>query len=169
MGAVFTTLLEQLSAWSPAEGAAVVFAILYLLLAIRENIWCWFCAGVSTALYIWLFAGAKLYMESLLNVFYFGMAAYGWYDEFGYGLEETTHACERCFIYCPLPTYSLRRPAPKASQDTNELQNAASELCRSLAYLHLPGPVECCCNVSPRCQPHDFWRLVNNDECVVGC
>jgi nicotinamide mononucleotide transporter len=77
--AVFSTLADQLTAWSPAEGAAVVFAILYLLLAIRENIWCWFCAGVSTAIYIWLFTDAKLYMESLLNVFYFGMAIYGWY------------------------------------------------------------------------------------------
>lgn len=65
-------------AWSPAEAVAVLFAILYLLLAIRENIWCWFCAGVSTALYVWLFFDAKLYMESLLNVFYFGMAIYGW-------------------------------------------------------------------------------------------
>jgi len=56
----------------------VVFAILYLLLAIRESIWCWLCAGVSTAIYVWLFITAKLYMESLLNVFYFGMAVYGW-------------------------------------------------------------------------------------------
>ncbi len=69
---------EQLAAWSPAEATAVVFAILYLLLAIRESIWCWLCAGVSTAIYVWLFIAAKLYMESLLNVFYFGMAIYGW-------------------------------------------------------------------------------------------
>jgi nicotinamide mononucleotide transporter len=54
-------------------------AIGYLLLAIRENIWCWFCAGVSTALYIWVFFGARLYMESALNAFYFVMAVYGWY------------------------------------------------------------------------------------------
>lgn len=69
----------QLQAWTPAEAIAVVFAILYLLLAIRENIWCWLCAGISTAIYIWLFAMAKLYMESLLNVFYLGMAIYGWF------------------------------------------------------------------------------------------
>ena len=54
-------------------------AIGYLLLAIRENIWCWFCAGVSTAIYVWLFAEARLYMESALNVFYFAMAIYGWH------------------------------------------------------------------------------------------
>jgi nicotinamide mononucleotide transporter len=73
------TLLDQLAAWSLPEAIAVAFAILYLLLAIRQNIWCWFCAGISTALYVWLFIEAKLYMESLLNVFYFGMAVYGWY------------------------------------------------------------------------------------------
>ena len=60
------------------ETLAVVMAVLYLLLAIRENIWCWVCAGVSTAIYVYLFMVADLYMESALNVFYFAMAAYGW-------------------------------------------------------------------------------------------
>ena len=78
MGSLFDTLASQLGAWSPLEGTAVVFAVLYLLLAIRENIWCWYCAGISTAIYVYLFADARLYMESLLNVFYFAMAIYGW-------------------------------------------------------------------------------------------
>lgn len=78
MSALQAKLLEQVAAWSVAEIAAAGFAVLYLLLAIREHIWCWYCAAVSTALYAWLFVDAKLYMESLLNVFYFGMAAYGW-------------------------------------------------------------------------------------------
>ena len=72
-------ILAELAAWSPAEAIAVIFAVLYLLLAIRENIWCWFCAGISTAVYVWLFFEARLYMESALNVFYFGMAIYGWW------------------------------------------------------------------------------------------
>ena len=71
-------LLAQLFEWSPLEVAAVVAAILYLLLAIRENIWCWLFAGVSTAIYVYLFSTARLYMESVLNVFYFAMAIYGW-------------------------------------------------------------------------------------------
>ena len=74
-----SSLLSQLAAWSAAEAIAVFFAVCYLLLAIRQNIWCWFCAAVSTAIYVWLFLSAKLYMESLLNCFYFGMAIYGWY------------------------------------------------------------------------------------------
>jgi nicotinamide mononucleotide transporter len=68
----------QFVAWSPLEIVAVICAVLYLLLAIRENIWCWLFAGISTAIYVWLFFVARLYMESLLNVFYFGMAVYGW-------------------------------------------------------------------------------------------
>lgn len=72
-------LSAELRALSPAEIVAVLSAIAYLLLAIRRNIWCWFFAAVSTAIYIGLFIRANLYMESLLNVFYFGMALYGWY------------------------------------------------------------------------------------------
>jgi nicotinamide mononucleotide transporter len=60
------------------ELAAVILALAYLLLAIRQNIWCWFCAAISTAIYVILFIQARLYMESALNVFYFGMAIYGW-------------------------------------------------------------------------------------------
>lgn len=60
------------------EVVAVVMAIAYLLLAIRESIWCWVCAGISTAIYVWLFIDARLYMESALNGFYFAMAVYGW-------------------------------------------------------------------------------------------
>ena len=75
-------LLAQLLDWSPLEMAGVVAAILYLLLAIRESIWCWLFAGISTAIYVYLFITARLYMESALNVFYFVMAIYGfmvWY------------------------------------------------------------------------------------------
>ena len=67
---------------TPVESVAVVMAVGYLLLAIRENIWCWLFAGISTAIYVYLFVVARLYMESALNVFYFGMAIYGfsvWY------------------------------------------------------------------------------------------
>jgi nicotinamide mononucleotide transporter len=71
-------LLEQALAFTPLEFIAVLLAIGYLLLAIRQNIWCWVCAGASTAIYIYLFANARLYMESALNVFYLVMAIYGW-------------------------------------------------------------------------------------------
>ncbi len=65
----------------------MIAAIAYLLLAIRQNIWCWLFAGISTAIYVWLFIEARLYMESVLNSFYFVLAIYGWYSWY-YGRSE---------------------------------------------------------------------------------
>lgn len=71
-------LLAQAQAYSALESFAVVLAVLYLLLVIKQNIWCWLCAGISTAIFAYLFFDVALYMEAALNVFYFGMAIYGW-------------------------------------------------------------------------------------------
>lgn len=56
----------------------MILALAYLLLVIRQNIWCWLCAGVSSAIYVWLFMAAKLLMLSMLSIFYIAMAVYGW-------------------------------------------------------------------------------------------
>lgn len=60
------------------ETLAVVAAVVYLVLAIRQNIWCWAAALLSTGIYLYVFFEARLYMESALQVFYIGMAIYGW-------------------------------------------------------------------------------------------
>ncbi len=60
------------------EMVAVALAILYLVLAMRQNIWCWAAAFVSTGIYLFLFFDVTLYMESGLQVFYLAMAVYGW-------------------------------------------------------------------------------------------
>lgn len=69
----------QIAATRPLEWLAVVCAILYLLLAIRESLWCWLFAAISSTTYIYLMFAAQLYMESLLNVYYLAMAGYGWF------------------------------------------------------------------------------------------
>jgi nicotinamide mononucleotide transporter len=60
------------------ESVAVVLAVVYLVLAVRQNIWCWPAALVSVALSLVLFWDARLLMESALQVFYFAMGVYGW-------------------------------------------------------------------------------------------
>ena len=67
----------SVSAW---EVAAVLLALIYLVLAIRENIACWLAAILSTSIYIVLMYQAGLYMESALQLFYIAMAVYGWYN-----------------------------------------------------------------------------------------
>ncbi|MBN8430735.1 nicotinamide mononucleotide transporter [Microbulbifer salipaludis] len=62
------------------EVAAVLLALAYLLLAMRENILCWYAAFASTAIYLFLFWDVSLLMESALQVFYLLMAIYGWWQ-----------------------------------------------------------------------------------------
>jgi nicotinamide mononucleotide transporter len=67
-------LVQQLP---PLEAAGVLFGLAYLVLAIRENLWCWPAAFISSVLTVVVMMGAKLYAEAALNVFYAGMAVYG--------------------------------------------------------------------------------------------
>jgi nicotinamide mononucleotide transporter len=60
------------------EPAAVILAIAYLLLAVKQNISCWFAAFFSSLLYFFVMYSAGLYMEAGLQIFYCVMAVYGW-------------------------------------------------------------------------------------------
>ncbi len=71
---------QQLFATSVWELLAVLLAIAYLLLALRENSLCWYCAFASTAIFTALFWDVNLLMESALNVYYIAMAVYGWWQ-----------------------------------------------------------------------------------------
>ena len=68
--------LQAMPAW---ELAAVVLGITYLLLAMRESLWCWYAAFASTGIFLFLFWDVNLLMESALQVYYLVMAVYGWW------------------------------------------------------------------------------------------
>jgi nicotinamide mononucleotide transporter len=72
--------VQFVSAWhetSWIELTAAALAVVYLLLAIGQHVSCWIAAFVSSCLYVWVFFGAHLYMDALLNVYYAAMAVYG--------------------------------------------------------------------------------------------
>ncbi len=73
-------IAAQIVMTSAMEWVAVGLALAYVVLAARENMLCWFCAFVSTALYVWLFWRVTLPFQSLLNVFYMVMAIYGYWQ-----------------------------------------------------------------------------------------
>lgn len=72
-------IAERWAAMSGWELAAVVLAVAYLLLAVRQNRLCWIAAFVSTAIFTVLFWNVQLLMQSALNVYYMIMAVYGWW------------------------------------------------------------------------------------------
>ena len=66
--------------WSVLETIAVIFSLLYVYLAAHQNNLCWLAAVISVSLYIYICFDAKLYAETILQVFYFLMAIYGFYS-----------------------------------------------------------------------------------------
>ena len=65
--------------WSIIETLAVLFSVIYVVLAAKQNIWCWAAAAISVIFYIFICYTAKLYPETGLQVFYLFMAFYGYY------------------------------------------------------------------------------------------
>lgn len=74
----YQQFIADLQATSFWEWLAVILALAYLVLAIKESLWCWPAAFFSTAIYGVLFFDVNLYMESSLNLYYLLMAVYGW-------------------------------------------------------------------------------------------
>ena len=66
--------------WTIIESLAVLFSIIYVVLAAKQNIWCWGFAAVSVSLFIYICFISQLFAETLLQFFYLFMAGYGYYN-----------------------------------------------------------------------------------------
>ncbi|WP_194756759.1 nicotinamide riboside transporter PnuC [Aliidiomarina indica] len=72
-------LLDILEMSSPVELTAVALAIVYVVFAIRQSLWCWPAAIASASLFSWFFYHGQLYMESGLQAYYVVIAFYGYW------------------------------------------------------------------------------------------
>ncbi|WP_421717065.1 nicotinamide riboside transporter PnuC [Arcobacter arenosus] len=83
------TIIESLNVMTTYEAIAMILAIAYIVLAIKQSLWCWPAAFVSTLIYTILFYDVSLLMDSALNAYYLIMAVYGWYSwKYGGKLEQ---------------------------------------------------------------------------------
>lgn len=73
------TLLNNIQQTTLIEAIAVVFGILSVWYAQRENILVFPTGIISVLLYIYICIGVKLYADMGINAFYFVMSIYGWY------------------------------------------------------------------------------------------
>ena len=62
------------------EAIAVAAGLVYVLLILRRNRWGWVAGALSSSISIVIAARARLPMQSLLQMYYVGMSAYGWYS-----------------------------------------------------------------------------------------
>ena len=79
MEEVSAALWQAAQAMSGLEVLATALGLAYLILAIRQNNWCWYAGFASTAIFSWLFWNVSLVMESALNIYYLLIAVYGWW------------------------------------------------------------------------------------------
>lgn len=72
-------LVEQLKETGWLQWLAVVFGVAEVLLAKKNNVLLYPAGLIGTALSIALLLEAKLYAETLLNLYYIVMSVYGWW------------------------------------------------------------------------------------------
>lgn len=76
---VFHQVLQAFLALSGWEALATFFGLAYVFLAIKESVWAWPSAFLSTLLYTILFWNGQLPLQALLNGYYLVMAVYGFW------------------------------------------------------------------------------------------
>lgn len=73
-------LREAAASTGWAGWAATITAILYVILAARENIFCWPFGVASSALSVMVYFESKLPFEGVLNIGYCLLGIYGWWE-----------------------------------------------------------------------------------------
>jgi nicotinamide mononucleotide transporter len=63
----------------PLEVAGVLLGVAYVVLAIRESPWCWPFGIGNAALFLVVFAHARIYSNAALQAVYVVVSLYGWY------------------------------------------------------------------------------------------
>lgn len=71
------------------EIVGTVLGVIGVWLMIRQNVWGWPVGLVQVAAYAWVFFGAKLYSDAILQVCFFAIQAYGWWHWLRGGSKET--------------------------------------------------------------------------------
>ena len=65
---------------TPLELVAIAFTLINVWLTVKEHIWCWPTGIVSVVLYAIVFYDAKLYSSAALQIVFFILTIYGWYE-----------------------------------------------------------------------------------------
>lgn len=91
----FQLLWHDLVATTLLEYIAVIFGILSVWYASRENIWVYPTGIINVGLYIFIFITAKIYAQALVQVFYLVLSVYGWYNWVHHPSEDGQTAITR--------------------------------------------------------------------------
>ena len=71
-------LLQEALSWGWLQWLAVIFNVLYVIFAAKQNRWCWVFGFIGVAILFIIYLEVRLYSDATLQVFYLVMAVYGW-------------------------------------------------------------------------------------------
>jgi nicotinamide mononucleotide transporter len=66
--------------FTPIEAVSTFFAAAYVVLATRQSIWCWPSGLIAVVLMFIVLLESRLYPSALLQIYFFAMSIYGWYE-----------------------------------------------------------------------------------------
>lgn len=99
---IFHTFWDNLLDTSLLEFIAVVFGLLSVWYAKQEKILVYPTGIISVLIYVYICFNIKLYADAGINLFYFGMSVYGWYNwsrKSGEPALEITASSRRDWVY----------------------------------------------------------------------
>lgn len=76
-------MLQEIMQWLIQNAVEIIgsaLGIIYVLLAIRENHWCWLAGILNVLIYIYVFFDAGIFGNMSLQVVYLFISIYGWYQ-----------------------------------------------------------------------------------------
>jgi nicotinamide mononucleotide transporter len=76
---IYTELYQNLLQTTPLEFIAVLFGLLSVWFARKENIWVYPTGIINVLIYVYLCLKSGLYADMGINAFYFVMSVYGWF------------------------------------------------------------------------------------------
>lgn len=90
--------------WAAFEWTAAAITAVSVYLAAREHIWNWPTAIVSVAMYAIVYVHSGFYSDAGLQVVYFVLSIYGWYEWLhggtGHGELHVSRASRRVWLLC---------------------------------------------------------------------
>ena len=78
---LLNTICQEAAQVGGLEWLATITALIYVVLAARESLWCWHFGIISCAIWAYItFSSYQLYLDAILNVFYVIMGFVGIYQ-----------------------------------------------------------------------------------------
>jgi len=79
MNELLSKLINDWQLMHSVELVGTLLALAYVVLALKQSIWCWPAALLSTLLFTHVMWDSALLSDALLHLYYAGMAIYGWW------------------------------------------------------------------------------------------